>query len=148
MPMRSRALGITSARESCRLPIQTCVMMSTQGLSCGRLWTHERAIAKEAHTGASLACPAGYMTPAATGRAMRLYTDAQNYQEGQACSSVHGILATLTKLNLTRLKTVRDRSARVSSARRFDDTKMKAALEIATSLPEPIAIPTSAAVSA
>ena len=40
--------------------------------------TYESAIASEAHTGANLACPAGYTTPAAIGSATMLYTDAQN----------------------------------------------------------------------
>lgn len=54
----------------------------------------------------------------------------------------------LTKLNFTLLNTLRDKSVKVKSVYRFDDTRMNAALEIATSLPEPIAIPTSAAVRA
>ena len=54
----------------------------------------------------------------------------------------------LTKLNLTRLKTFRDRSVNVRMLCKFDLTRMNEALEIATSLPEPIAIPTSAVVKA
>ena len=54
----------------------------------------------------------------------------------------------LTKLNFTRLKTLRDKWVKVRSVYRFADTRMNAALEIATSLPEPMAIPTSAAVRA
>lgn len=71
----------------------------------------------------------------------------------------------LTKLNLTRLKTLRERSVNVSKQWRFDVIRMNDALEMATSpiisvsrvygweehayvLPEPIAIPTSAAVRA
>lgn len=53
-----------------------------------------------------------------------------------------------TKLNLTRLNTVRDRSARVSRLRKLDKTRMNDALDMATSLPDPMAIPTSAAVNA
>ncbi len=40
---------------------------------------HESAIASEAHTGASLAWPAGYTTPAAIGNATTLYTVAHSY---------------------------------------------------------------------
>lgn len=40
---------------------------------------------------------------------------------------------TPTKLNLTRLKTVRDRSNRVNRPNRLEETRMKDALEIATS---------------
>ena len=54
----------------------------------------------------------------------------------------------LTKLNLTRLKTFRDRSVNVRMLCKFDLTRMNEALEIATSLPEPTAIPTSAVVNA
>lgn len=53
-----------------------------------------------------------------------------------------------TKLNLTRLNTVRDRSARVSRLRKLEETRMNDALDRATSLPDPMAIPTSAAVKA
>ena len=54
----------------------------------------------------------------------------------------------LTKLNLTRLKTLRDRSVNVKILLRFDWTRMNDALDIATSLPEPIAMLTSAVVNA
>ena len=54
----------------------------------------------------------------------------------------------LTKLNLTRLKTFRDRSVNVRMLCKFDLTRMNEALEIATSLPEPTGIPTSAVVKA
>ena len=114
--------------------------------------TYESAIANEAHTGASLACPAGYTTPAAIGSATMLYTDAQNYHghhhDQHPTHLTHRTQATLTKLNLTRLNTVLARSVSVSKLRRFDETRMNDALEIATSLPDPIAMPTSAAVSA
>jgi hypothetical protein len=39
--------------------------------------TYERAIANDAQTGSSLTCPAGYIAPAAIGKAARLYMIAQ-----------------------------------------------------------------------
>ena len=54
--------------------ISACTVHTVEG-------TYESAIANEAHTGASLACPAGYTTPAAIGSATMLYTDAQNYHD-------------------------------------------------------------------
>lgn len=81
----------------------------------------------------------------------KLYTEAQNYEVWQSTRqgvSVFLRREVLTKLNLTRLNTVRDRSVNVIRLWRFDDTRMKDALEMATSLPDPIAMPTSAAVKA
>ena len=40
--------------------------------------THDSAMASDAHTGSRRMCPAGYNTPAATGRAVKLYTTAQS----------------------------------------------------------------------
>jgi hypothetical protein len=54
----------------------------------------------------------------------------------------------LTKLSFTRRNTVADKSTRVRMLPRFDETRMNEALESATSLPDPIAIATSAAASA
>ena len=88
------------------------------------------AIAKLAHTGSSLTCCppllTGYNTPAATGTANTLYTSAH------------------PKLNMIRRNTARLSPSRVSTACRFDCTSTKSALLIATSLPDPIAMPTSA----
>jgi hypothetical protein len=88
--------------------------------------TEDRAIASEAHTGLSRIFPIGYKTPAAIGTAAMLYTNAHK------------------KLNFTRRNTVVDRSTRVSTPLRFGETRMNEALESATSLPDPIAIETSA----
>ena len=63
-------------------------------------------------------------------------------------SSKNDTLTVLTKLSLTRLKTVRERSHKVTKVRRLEDIKMNDELDIATSLPDPIAIPTSATVRA
>ena len=52
------------------------------------------------------------------------------------------------KLNLTLLNTALASSVRVSSDRRSEDIRTNSALEIATSEPEPIAMPTSAIESA
>lgn len=57
-------------------------------------------------------------------------------------------LKVLTKLNLTRLKTVRERSHNVIKVRKLEDMRINDALDIATSLPDPMAIPMSAAVRA
>lgn len=46
---------------------------SKQGL------TYESAMASEAQTGLNLACPAGYITPAAIGNAAKLYIAAHAY---------------------------------------------------------------------
>ena len=51
-------------------------------------------------------------------------------------------------MNLMRLKTFLERAVRVRMLWRFDLMRMKDALEIATSLPEPTAMPTSAVVRA
>jgi hypothetical protein len=56
--------------------------------------------------------------------------------------------STLTKLNFIRLNTVVDKSTSVRMPPRSDETRMNEALESATSLPDPIAIATSAAASA
>lgn len=77
--------------------------------------THDRAMARDPHTGSSLACPAGYITPAAMGKAARLYISAH------------------MKLNLTRRKTVRERSTRVNKLDKSEETRMKDALDNATS---------------
>lgn len=53
-----------------------------------------------------------------------------------------------TKLNLIRLNTFRDKSVSISRLCRLDDSRTNFALESAISLPEPIAMPTSAAVRA
>jgi hypothetical protein len=86
----------------------------------------DNAMASEPHTGSNLACPAGYTTPAAMGKATRLYMMAER------------------KLNLTRRKIDPDRSIRVRTPERSEETKMKEAVEIATSLPDPMAMETSA----
>lgn len=41
---------------------------------------YDKAIASEPHTGSNLACPAGYITPAAIGRAAMLYRQAHNWR--------------------------------------------------------------------
>lgn len=87
-------------------------------------------MASDAHTGAKRACPAGYATPAAMGTAITLY-----------------IIAHI-KLVLTRLSTFLERSLKMRRLLRFEDTRMNEALDIATSLPDPMAIPMSLAASA
>ena len=71
-----------------------------------------------------------------------------NSCSGSSCFQYERYERVLTKLNLTRLKTFRDRSVNVRMLCKFDLTRMNEALEIATSLPEPTAIPTSAVVKA
>jgi hypothetical protein len=56
--------------------------------------------------------------------------------------------STLTKLSFIRLNTVVDKSTSVRMPPRSDETRINEALESATSLPDPIAIATSAAASA
>jgi hypothetical protein len=71
----------------------------------------------------------------------------QNQVFDERSNSIQGEILR-TKLNLTRRKTVWARSYKTNKLLRLEETKMKDALEMAISLPLPIATPMSAAVSA
>lgn len=73
------------------------------------------------------------MTPAAIGRARRLYKLAHNYADQVGRRIFNGHQSVRTKLSLTRRKTVRERSQSTSRLRRLEVTRMNAALEMATS---------------
>jgi hypothetical protein len=104
-------------------------------------------MAREAQTGSRRMCLMGYRTPAAIGIAATLYMSAHNCQSRVSVHLRHSRMS-LTKLSFTRRNTVADRSTNVRMLLRFDETRMNEALESATSLPDPIAIATSAAASA
>ena len=105
-------------------------------------------MAREAQTGSSRMCPAGYRTPAAIGSAAVLYTRAHSWSLKISYPLLHLLESTRTKLSFTRRNTVTDRSTRVGMPPRSDETSTNEALESATSLPDPIAMATSAAARA
>jgi hypothetical protein len=71
------------------------------------------------------------------------------YLAVRSAITVHeGRKRTRTKFCFTRLNTFRDRSDKVSRLCKSEDSRMNEALEIATSLPDPMAMPTSPAASA
>ncbi len=77
------------------------------------------------------------MTPAAMGRGYEVINECPKLRKERIVSphkSFEILKTKLTKLNLTRRKTLRDRSDSVRMLFRSDCTRMKEALEIATSL--------------
>jgi hypothetical protein len=110
--------------------------------------TYDKAMASEAQTGLRRMCLMGYRTPAAIGTAAMLYISAHNWCMSRVSIHLRPSRVSLTKLSFTRKNTVADRSTKVKMLLRFDETRMNEALESATSLPDPIAIATSAAASA
>ena len=112
-------------------------------------FTYDNAMAREAQTGSSRMCPTGYRTPAAIGSAPVLYTRAHSWSLKVSYSRRPSLgIDKRTKLSFTRRNTVADRSTRVRMPLRSDETSTNEALESATSLPDPIAMATSAAARA